>query len=52
LYIVALAQSSSVVRDFLLVTSGNGVMTKTDGTAIKPRASCGCIHMDVLLGTR
>jgi hypothetical protein len=41
LYIVTLAQSIDVVRDFLLVTSGNGVMTKTDGTALKPRASCG-----------
>jgi hypothetical protein len=29
------------VWDFLLVTSGNGVMTKTDGIALKPRASCG-----------
>jgi hypothetical protein len=28
LYIVTLAQSIDVVRDFLLVTSGNGVMTK------------------------
>jgi hypothetical protein len=52
LYIVTLAQSSYVVQDFLLVTSGNGVMTKIDGTAIKPRASYGCIHMVVLLGTR
>jgi uncharacterized membrane protein YhfC len=41
LYIVTLAQSIDVVRDFLLVTSGNGVMTKTDGTTLKPRASCG-----------
>jgi hypothetical protein len=41
LYIVILAQSSCVVRDFLLVTSGNGVVTKTDGAVTKPRASCG-----------
>jgi hypothetical protein len=41
LYIVTLAQSNCVVRDFLLVTSSNGVMTKTDGTALKPRASYG-----------
>jgi hypothetical protein len=41
LYIVILAQSSCVVRDFLLDTSGNGVVTKTDGAATKPRASCG-----------
>jgi hypothetical protein len=40
-YIATLAQSIDVVRDFLLVMSGNGVMTKTDGTALKPRASCG-----------
>jgi hypothetical protein len=40
-YIVALTQSIDVARDFLLVTSGNGVMTKIGGTAIKPRASCG-----------
>jgi hypothetical protein len=26
---------------FLLVTSGNGVITKTNGAATKPRASCG-----------
>jgi hypothetical protein len=41
LYIVTLAQSIDVAWDLLLVTSGNGVMTKTDGTAMKPRASCG-----------
>jgi hypothetical protein len=41
LYIVTLAQSIGVARDFLLVTSGNGVVTKTDGAATKPRASCG-----------
>jgi hypothetical protein len=52
LYIVTLTQSISVTRDFLLVTSSNGVMTKTDGTAMKPRASCGCTHMVALLGTR
>jgi hypothetical protein len=27
-------------------------MTKTDGAATKPRASCECTHMVVLLGTR
>ncbi len=37
---------------FLLVTSSNGVMTKTDGAVTKPRASCECTHMVVLLGTR
>jgi hypothetical protein len=52
LYIVTLAQSGCVVRDFLLVTSGNGVMTKTDGAVTKPSASCECTHMDALLGTR
>jgi hypothetical protein len=52
MYIVTLAQSISVTRDFLLVTSGNGVMTKTDGTVMKLRASCGCTHMVALLGTR
>jgi hypothetical protein len=41
LYIVNLAQPIGVARDFLLVTSGNGVVTKTDGAATKPRASCG-----------
>jgi hypothetical protein len=41
LYIVTLAQSICVMWDFLLITSGNGVMTKTDGAATKPRASCG-----------
>jgi hypothetical protein len=41
LYIVTLAQSIGVARDFLLVMSGNGVMTKTDGAATKPGASCG-----------
>jgi hypothetical protein len=30
-----------VARGFLLITSGNGVMTKTDGTGMKPRASYG-----------
>jgi hypothetical protein len=52
LYIVTLAQSIGVERDFLLVTSGNGVMTKTGGAATKSRASCECTHMVVLLGTR
>jgi hypothetical protein len=41
LYIVTLAQPIGVARDFLLVTSSNGVMTKTDGAATKPRASGG-----------
>jgi hypothetical protein len=41
LYIITLAQSICVVRDFLLVMSGNGVMTKTGGAVTKPRASCG-----------
>jgi hypothetical protein len=41
LYIVTLAQSIGVAWGFLLVTSGNGVVTKTDGAATKPRASCG-----------
>jgi hypothetical protein len=40
-YIVILAQPIGVARDFLLVTSGNGVVTKTDGAVTKPRASCG-----------
>jgi hypothetical protein len=35
-----------------LVMSGNGVVTKTDGTAMKPRASSGYTHMVALLGTR
>jgi hypothetical protein len=52
LYIVILAQSICVVRDFLLVTSCNGVMTKIDGAAMKPRAFCECTHMVVLLDTR
>jgi hypothetical protein len=52
LYIVILAQSICAARDFLLVTSNNGVMTKTDGALMKPRASCECTHMVVLLGTR
>jgi hypothetical protein len=41
LYIVILAQSIGVAQNFLLVTSGNGVVTKTDGAVMKPRASCG-----------
>jgi hypothetical protein len=41
LYIITLAQSICVVRDFLLVMSSNGVMTKTGGAVTKPRASCG-----------
>jgi hypothetical protein len=40
-YIVILAQSICVARDFLLVMSDNGVMTKTNGATTKPRASCG-----------
>jgi hypothetical protein len=40
-YIVILAQPIGVARDFLLVMSGNGVVTKTDGAVTKPRASCG-----------
>jgi hypothetical protein len=51
LYIVTVSQSIGVARDFLLVTSSNGVMTKTDGAVTKPRASCECTHMVVLLGT-
>jgi hypothetical protein len=47
-----LVQSIGVARDFLLVTSSNGVMTKTDGAVTKPRASYECTHMVVLLGTR
>jgi hypothetical protein len=49
---VILAQSICVARDFLLDTSGNGVMTKTGGAVTKPSAFCGCAHMVVLLGTR
>ena len=41
MYIVILAQPIGVARDFLLVTSGNGVVTNTDGAVTKPRASCG-----------
>jgi hypothetical protein len=52
LYIVTLAQSIGAARDFLLVTSGNGVMTKTDGATTRLRAFCECTHMVVLLGTR
>jgi hypothetical protein len=52
LYIGTLVQSFDVTRDFLLVMSSNGVMTKTDGAATRPRASCECTHMVVLLGTR
>jgi hypothetical protein len=52
LYIVTLAQSIGVAQDFLLVTFGNGVMTKTDDVATKLRASCECTHMVVLLGMR
>jgi hypothetical protein len=32
--------------------SGNGVMTKLDDAATKPRAFCVCTHTVVLLGTR
>jgi hypothetical protein len=52
LYIVTLAQSICVARDFLLVMSGNGVMIKTGGAVTKPRAFCVCAHTVVLLGTR
>jgi hypothetical protein len=52
LYIITLAQYIGVARDFLLVTSSNGVMTKTDGVVTKPRGSCECTHMVALLGTR
>jgi hypothetical protein len=52
LYIVILAQSICVVWDFLLVMSGNDVMTKSGGAMTKPRAFCVCAHMVVLLGTR
>ena len=52
LYIVTLAHSIGVARDFLLVTSRNGVMTKADGATTKPRVFCVCAHMVVLLGTR
>jgi hypothetical protein len=41
LYIFTIAQTNGVARDFLLVTSGNAVVTKTDGAATKPRVSCG-----------
>jgi hypothetical protein len=47
-----LPKSNCVVRDFLLVLSDNGVMTKTGGAVMKPRAFCVCAHMVVLLGTR
>jgi hypothetical protein len=50
LYIVTLAHSIGMARDFLLVMSGNGVVTKTDGAAMKLRASCECTHMVMLLG--
>jgi hypothetical protein len=39
------------VRILILVTC-NGVMTKIDDAATKPRASGGCIHMVALLGMR
>jgi hypothetical protein len=52
LYIVTIAQSIGVARDFLLVMSGNGVMTKLDDVATKPRAFYVCAHTVVLLGTR
>jgi hypothetical protein len=51
LYIVILAQYICVAWDFLLITLGNDVMTKTDGAATRPRASCECTHMVVQLGT-
>jgi hypothetical protein len=47
-----LAQFIYVILDSLLITSCNGVMTKTDGATTRPRASCECTHMVVLLGTR
>jgi hypothetical protein len=43
LYIVTLAKSIDVAQDFLLVTSGNGVITKISGSDQ---------HMVALLGTR
>jgi hypothetical protein len=52
LYIVTLAQSACDARDFLLVMSDNGVMTKTDGAVTKLRAFCVCAHTVVLLSTR
>jgi hypothetical protein len=52
LYIVLLAQSICATQGFLLGEFGNGVMTKTGGAATKPRVSCECTHMVVLLGTR
>jgi hypothetical protein len=52
LYIVTLAQSSCVVRDFLLVMSGNGVMTKTNGAATKPGAFCVCAHTQLCCSAR
>jgi hypothetical protein len=52
LYIAILAQSIGVARDFLLVMSGIGVMTKIDDTTTKPGAFCVCAHTVVLLGTR
>jgi hypothetical protein len=52
LYIVTLVQFICVMRDFLLVMYGNGVMAKTGGVVTKPRAFCVCAHMVVLLGTR
>ena len=52
MYIVTLAYSNGVARDFLLVMPGNGVMTKIGDTALKPRASGGCTHMVALLDMR
>jgi hypothetical protein len=52
LYIVTLAQSIGVARDFLLVMSGIGVISKIEDTATKPGAFCVCAHTVVLLGTR
>jgi hypothetical protein len=44
LYTVTLAQSIGVARDFLLVMSDNGVMTKISGAVTKPRAFSMCAH--------
>jgi hypothetical protein len=52
LYIVTLTQFICVAWDFLLVMSRNGVMTKTGGAVMKPRAFYVCAHTVMLLGTR
>ena len=51
-YIAILAQSIGAARDFLLVMSGIGVMTKINDAASKPRASCGYTHKVELLDAR